>query len=722
MNKKYIFLAVLCMIAQSNFYAQEVEKDDEVEVLEEIIVKAVRADKNTPIAYSNLDKKELEKRNLGQDIPVLLNVLPSVVTTTDAGNGVGYTGIRVRGSDATRVNVTLNGIAYNDSESHGTFWVNMPDFVSSVQNIQLQRGVGTSTNGAGAFGASLNLLTDGFSYDPYAEISNSFGSFNTRKHTLKFSSGLLNNTIEFQGRISKLNSDGYIDRAWADMSSYFLQGTFINKGTLIKALTFGGKQQTYQAWNGATQKEIDKHGRTFNSGGVYYDADGTMKFYDNETDNYWQDHYQLHWSEKWSSNWRTNFALHYTKGYGYYENYKLDRKLSNYGIQGLTINGEEVKRSDLIQRKYLDNDFYGFTSSAQYTTQDVEVIVGTAANRYKGDHFGEVLWVKEPVELDYKQQYYFDNSTKNDFNTFVKATWFVNDFVFYGDLQYRKVGYTANGKETGNVNDTFRFFNPKVGATYTIDNTQQVYASFARANREPNREDYKNGNPVPERLNDFEVGYRFQNDRQQAVNVNVYYMRYKNQLVLTGALSDTGAPIRQNSGDSYRLGVEIDAYIPLAENWIFAPNVAISDNKNIDFKASIDGVIQHLGNTPIAFSPNVIAGGSIAYKKDNWQITWIPKYVGKQYMSNTKDDKSVLNNYFTNDLVFNYSWKPERYIKQVDFNLMFNNLLGRKYISNGYFYTFDDDWSNPGTIETKRVSGYYPQAQFNFLAGVSLKF
>lgn len=725
MKQKYIFPVVLMMVAKANIYAQETKRDSlqaiEGEVLEEIIVKAIRADKNTPVAFSNMNKKELEKRNLGQDIPVLMNVLPSVVTTTDAGNGVGYTGIRVRGSDATRVNVTLNGIAYNDSESHGTFWVNMPDFVSSVQNLQLQRGVGTSTNGAGAFGASLNLLTDSFSYDPYAEISNSFGSFNTRKHTLKFSTGLLNNSIEIQGRISKLNSDGYIDRAWADMSSYFLQGTFINKGTLIKALTFGGKQQTYQAWNGVTADEIKENGRTYNSGGRYKDDNGEVKFYPNETDNYWQDHYQLHWSEKWSSNWRTNFALHYTKGFGYYENYKRNRKLADYGITGLLLEGETVLRSDLIQRKYLDNDFYGFTSSAQYTTSDLELVVGAAANQYKGDHFGEVLWVKNPAIQNYQQQYYFDSSTKNDMNTFVKATWFINNFAFYGDLQYRKVTYTANGEETGNVNDVFNFFNPKVGATYTIDKTQQVYASFARANREPNRSDYKDGNPRPERLNDFEWGYRFENQKNQMFNVNMYYMRYKDQLVLTGALNDVGTPIRENSGDSYRVGVEIEAYIPISSHWRFAPNIALSDNRNIDYKAEIDGKIKHLGNTPIAFSPNIIAGGSIVYHLKDLQITWMPKFVGKQYMSNTKAPDSVLKEYYTNDLVFNYSWKPTKYVKQVDFSLMLNNILNTEYISNGYYYTYNDS-NDSGGVTTVGVAGYYPQAKFNFLAGVSLKF
>jgi len=647
-----------------------------------------------------------------------MNFMPSVVTTTDAGNGIGYSSLRVRGSDATRINVTLNGIAYNDSESHGTFWVNMPDFASSTQNLQLQRGVGTSTNGSGAFGASLNLLTDGISYDAYGEIANSFGSYNSRKHTLKFSTGLLGDTFELQGRISQVNSDGYIDRAWSDMNAYFLQGTFLNKNTLLKALTFGGNQQTYQAWNGLEQADIDTYGRRFNTAGIYYDENGAMKFYDNETDNYKQDHYQLHWNEKWTDRWQSNIALHYTKGYGYYENYKRNQSLEEYGLSH-----ESIEKSDIIRRKYLDNHFYGFTFSTHFSSEQWELIVGGAANQYEGDHFGEIFWVKEPVTYHYRQNYYFDTSKKTDINGYIKATWIVNKWNFFGDLQWRNVHYKANGDDTGLVNDSFAFFNPKTGLSYEISSEQQVYFSYGKAHREPNRNDYENGNPRPEKLNDFELGWRFASKRQFYINVNAYYMRYKDQLVLTGALNDVGAPLRENSGDSYRAGIELDARLPITPQWIFSPNMTISQNKNIDFKEKINGEILNLGDTPIAFSPNFIAGMVISYLPiENLQINWLTKFVGEQYMGNTHSKASKLESYTTNDLVLNYTVFPKKYFKQIDLNLMLNNIFDVKYISNGYYYTYDDDWTTPGTITTIEGAGYYPQATFNFLAGVTLKF
>ena len=721
MKKFYLFSVLVCSITHQNLHAQEQISQDSTylkntEILEEIIVSSIRANSKTPIAYSDLSKKEIEKRNLGQDIPILMNFMPSVVTTTDAGNGMGYTGIRVRGSDATRINVTLNGIAYNDSESHGTFWVNMPDFASSLQNLQLQRGVGTSTNGSGAFGASLNLLTDGFSYNPYAEISNSVGSFNSRKHTLKFSSGLLGNQFELQGRISKLKSDGYIDRGWANMDSYFLQGTFLHESTLIKAITFGGNQKTYQAWNGLEQSDIDTHGRRFNTAGMYYDNNGMMQFYDNETDNYKQDHYQLHWNEKWSTNWSTNLALHYTKGFGYFENYKQKQDLKDYGFT-------QIGTSDLIRRKYLDNSFYGTTFSAQYNHKNFDLILGGAMNEYKGDHFGEILWIKELASQAYKNRYYSDTSKKTDLNGYAKASLSLDNWVLFGDLQLRNVQYKANGLETGLVNDTFLFFNPKAGVTYNFTETNQTYFSYGKAHREPNRNDYENGNPRPEKLDNFELGWRFSNKNQQRLNVNIYYMHYKDQLVLTGALNDVGAPLRENSGNSYRAGIEIDAYLPITSQWIVSPNITLSQNKNLDFKAEIDGEIQNLGNTPIAFSPNIISALGVHYlPTKDFQITWLAKYIGEQYMGNTNSDFSKLDSYFTNDVVFNYSIQPKKYFKQIDIHLMLNNIFNVKYISNGYYYTFNDNWTNPNSIKTVEGAGYYPQAQFNFLTGISLKF
>ncbi|WCM43511.1 TonB-dependent receptor [Flavobacterium sp. CBA20B-1] len=693
------------------------------ETLDEVLVQAVRATNKTPIAYSNLSKEELAKRNLGQDIPVLMNFMPSVVTTTDAGNGVGYTGIRVRGSDGTRINVTINGIPYNDAESHGSFWVNMPDFVSSVENLQLQRGVGTSTNGSGAFGASLNLLTDKFSYDANGEIANSIGSFNTRKHTAKFSTGLVNNTFELTGRLSNLYSDGYIDRASSKLNSYFLQGTFINEGTLLKALVFGGNEKTYQAWNGLEQKDIDKYGRRFNTSGMYYDNEGNMQFYDNETDNYKQDHYQLHWNEKWNSNWNSNVAVHYTKGFGYFENYKVDEDLADYNILPIAVNDETNESSDLIRRKYLDNQFYGVTFSAQYNKDNLEVLFGGAANRYENDHFGEVLWVRSQPINQFKQKYYSDYSTKNDVNGFLKASYIFNEqWILFGDLQLRNVAYKANGNETGLVNDTFNFFNPKAGITYKMNDSSSAYFSYARANREPNRSDYENGNPRPEKLNDFELGWRYASQKL-AVNVNGYYMLYKDQLVLTGALNDVGAALRENSGNSYRLGIEIDGSWQFAPKWLINPNITLSSNKNIDYKAQIDGSLVHLGNTNISFSPNVIVGNALTFSPvKQLNLTWLTKFVGEQYMGNTDSDASKLDSYLTNDINVVYEMPLKKWFQSVSFNLLANNIFNVKYISNGYYYTYDDDWSNPGNIITREGAGYYPQAQFNILGGVTLKF
>lgn len=722
--KSHFLFASFCLVSYSIQAQTNISKDTlSSEILDEVLVQAVRANNKTPMAFSNLNKKDLAKRNLGQDIPVLMNFMPSVVTTTDAGNGVGYTGIRVRGSDGTRINVTINGIPYNDAESHGSFWVNMPDFVSSVENLQLQRGVGTSTNGSGAFGASLNLLTDAYAYEANGEISNSFGSFNTRKHTAKFSTGLINNTFELTGRLSNLYSDGYIDRASSKLNSYFLQGTFINEGTLIKALVFGGKEKTYQAWNGIDAETL-KTNRTYNSSGAYYDDNGQLQFYNNETDNYQQDHYQLHWNEKWNTNWNTNIAVHYTKGFGYFENYKPNENLfDDYGITPIEVNGEIKEASDVIRRKYLDNYFYGITFSAQYIKDDLELLFGGAANTYDNDHFGEVLWVKTQPQKSFPQEFYRDNSKKNDINGYVKASYTFNDqWILFGDVQLRNVSYKANGDDTGLVDDKFNFFNPKAGLTYKINPNSQAYFSYARAHREPNRTDYESGNPKPEQLNDFELGYRFGSEKL-ALNINGYYMLYKDQLVLTGALNDVGAAIRENSGNSYRLGIEIDGTWRFADKWQINPSVTLSSNKNVDYKAQINGELVDLGNTNISFSPNVIVGNALTYTPiNNLYVSWLSKYVGEQFMGNTDSDASKLDAYFTNDLNISYEIPLKKWFKSISFNILANNIFNVKYISNGYYYTYDDDWSVPGSISTIEGAGYYPQAQFNILGGISLKF
>ena len=703
-SQKQLFLGSLLLFALVAFSQEKLKDTTKVNQLDEVLVSAIRVTSKTPVSFSNLSQKEIKTRNLGQDIPILMNYMPSVVTTSDAGNGVGYTGIRVRGSDATRVNVTINGIPYNDSESHGTFWVNMPDFASSLQSIQLQRGVGTSTNGAGAFGASLNMLTDSYSEKAYGEISNSFGSFNTKKHTVKFSTGLLNDRFEIAGRLSKLESEGYIDRASSDLKSYFLQGTYVGKTSLIKALVFGGNEKTYQSWNGIDGETLLTN-RTFNSAGIFTDETGQTRFYDNETDNYQQDHYQLHWNERVSENWNTNLAFHYTKGRGYFENYKEDADFSKYGLNPFTISGTTMNTTDLVRRKWLDNDFYGTTFSANYESEKVDLFLGGGINKYEGDHFGNVIWARFASQSELGDRYYDDVATKTDGNLYSKINYqATTKLSLFGDLQIRNVHYRANAIETGLVNDSFTFFNPKAGLNYTLNNNSNLYFSFARANREPNRTDYEGGNVRPEQLNDYELGWRFATDKFQ-LNSNFYYMAYRDQLILTGTLDDVGNPIRSNSEKSFRLGLEVDANWMFGEQLSVRPNFTLSRNKNSNL--NVDG--QNFGTTDISFSPSLIAGNSIIYKPVNQvQIVWLQKYVGSQFMNNIESSVAKLDAYFVNDLNISYEIKPKTIFKTIELNALINNIFNQKYVSNGYMWDI--------------YPYYYPQAGTNFLAGVTFKF
>jgi iron complex outermembrane receptor protein len=719
--KLSIFAITACFTLSIGLQAQEKETDSlesQKVVLDEVFVSAIRVTKESPVTFSNLTKVDIKPRNLGQDIPVLMNFLPSVVTTTDAGAGVGYTGIRVRGSDATRVNVTINGIPYNDAESQGTFWVNMPDFASSTESLQLQRGVGTSTNGAGAFGASLNVLTDGFSEDAYGQISTSIGSFNTLRNNLKFSTGLLNNQVEISGRLSKINSDGYIDRAKSDLDSYFLQGAFKDDNTLIKGLLFGGHEITYQAWYGIDAQTLQDN-RTFNPSGIYTDLDGNTQFHNNEVDDYKQDHAQFLWNEKLSDFWSTNIALHYTRGRGFFEQYKEDDDFDTYGFEPIFVDGAEVNSTDLIRRRWLDNNFYGTVFSATYKKNSINLIMGGGFNTYEGDHFGEVIWARYASNSSYQDRYYDDSSTKTDFNIYTKVNYqLTNQWSLYGDLQYRTVGYKANGDDTGFVDDTFNFFNPKAGVTFDLNTNNNFYLSYAVANREPNRNDYESGNPKPEKLNDFELGWRYVSTDVQ-VNTNVYYMSYKDQLVLTGELNDVGAPLRENIGDSYRLGLEIDANIRISDKFSIRPNVALSTNKNIDFFIDRDDVLQDLENTNIAFSPSLVAGNILSYTPcQALSLSLFSKYVGEQYLSNTDTEASKLGAYFTTDFNVTYEIKMNRILKSIVISGLVNNILNEKYVSNGYTYL--DSWSTPGN--TFEAQGFYPQAGTNFLIGATLNF
>ncbi|MBU2947891.1 TonB-dependent receptor [Zobellia uliginosa] len=741
---KYFVMLLVCSAMTTQLFAQE-KKIDSVEGkkidLDEVFVSAIRVNKATPVTFSNLKKEEYASRNLGQDIPILMNFLPGVVTTSDAGAGVGYTGIRVRGSDNTRVNVTINGIPYNDSESHGTFWVNMPDFASSTESLQLQRGVGTSTNGSGAFGASLNLLTDAVSDEAYAQISSSVGSFKTLRNNIKFSTGLLNDHIEISGRLSRITSDGYVDRASSDLDSYFLQAAYTDDNTQLKALLFGGHEVTYQSWFGFDPSPINLIGqddnidsnRSFNIGGVKLDDNGDLEgFYDKQEDNYRQNHAQFLWNEKLSDLWSFNLALHFTNGRGFFEEYvddyyytnvlyEGDSQLNFIGRDNFILNGEEITSTDYIRRRWLDNKFYGTVFSANYTKDRLDVILGGGWNSYQGDHFGEVIWARYSNDNQIRDRYYEDDSNKTDFNFYTKANYGLNDkWSLFGDLQYRRVGYLANGEETGLVDDTFHFFNPKAGVVFDLNRNNNFYFSYAVANREPNRNDYESGSPKPEKLNDFELGWRYVSNAFQ-LNTNAYYMRYKDQLVLTGQLNDVGAPLRENVGDSYRAGIELDANILIGNKWQIQPNIAVSTNKNLDFFFERDGELRELGNTNIAYSPNVVIGNSIAYSPvKNFRIATLSKYVGEQYMGNIDSENSVLDAYSQTDLNIQYVLDFKSVIKSITLSALVNNIFDEDIVSNGYFYTYDDDSS--GSVQTIEGAGYYPQAGTNFLLGATVRF
>ncbi|MDG1571729.1 TonB-dependent receptor [Robiginitalea sp. M366] len=744
MKRIYSLVAIVGLATQS--MAQQQEQDtvlqDQIN-LDEVLVSAVRAGQDAPVTFSNLKAERIRSRNLGQDIPILMNFLPSVVTTSDAGAGIGYTGIRVRGSDATRVNITINGIPYNDAESQGTFWVNMPDFASSTESLQLQRGVGTSTNGAGAFGASLNLLTDAVARKAYAEVAGSAGSFGTHKATLKFSTGVLGQGFELSGRLSRIASDGYIDRASSDLDSYFLQGAYVDSNTLVKALLFGGHEITYQSWYGFDPAVLGAIGvdasletnRRYNVAGIQFDDAGNFEgFYENQVDNYKQDHFQLHWSESWSPALRTNLALHYTRGRGFFEEYvddwyytnvffAPDAQLDFLGQPAVEVDGQTRSSTDYIRRRWLDNDFYGTVFSARYQAEELQVTLGGGWNTYRGDHFGEVLWARYAPGINRGDRYYQDDSRKDDGNLFLKADYqFGEAWRVFADLQYRGVQYQANGAETGLVDDRFNFFNPKAGITYGLGAGQDLYFSYAVANREPNRNDYENGNPRPEQLQDFELGWRWTKPGT-SLRVNAYYMRYKDQLVLTGELNDVGAPLRANVGDSYRTGIELDAALRLGPKWEWQPNLALSVNRNVDFFFRRDGELRDLGNTEIAYSPGVVGASRLVYRpSEAWQVALLTKYVGDQYMSNIEAERSRLDAYWQTDVNLQYVIPASGRMPEIALNLLVNNLLDAQFSSNGYFYTYDDDFSNPGTITTIEGVGYYPQAGIHFLAGATVRF
>ena len=688
--------------------------------LDEVIVKGIRAKFSSPISYSNIYKEKLKNKNLGQDLPILLNFLPSVVTTSDAGAGIGYTGIRVRGVSPQSTNITINGIPFNDPESMGTFWVNLPDFTSSVQSLQLQRGIGTSTNGSGAFGASINILTDNISQTPYAEISSSFGSFNTRKNTIKFSTGKINDVFEFSGRFSKIDSDGYVDRAYSDLKSYFIQGTYLKGSTLIKAISFAGHEKTYQSWYGLTMDQLKENRRQ------------NPYTYENEIDNYKQDHYQLHWNEKINNFWSFNLGLNYTYGRGYFEQYREDDNIDTYGgivSSDTNLNGEKTYTTDLIRRRWLDNDFYVFNSSLNFVQNKIDFTISSSYSSYVGDHFGEVIWARTfSSNGKIRDRYYEGLGEKKDLSFFTKLLYSINEKIeFYSDLQYRNVKYNTSGTTSDLVNmvidKSYGFFNPKIGLSYKLNPNSLLYVSYARANREPNRTDYESNPDIqPERLNDIEFGWRLRN-KNMSLNLNSYFMLYDEQLILTGEIDDVGNPKRTNSGSSYRIGLEIENRINISELFSFETNLTLSSNKNKNIFSMVDGALYNYGKTNISFSPSFVGSNAIIYQpSEKISLSLLSKYVGKQYMGNTDQPNSILESYFVNDINITYSIKPEKIFQSVSINFLINNILNKEYISNGYYYTYDDTWSVPGQIKTLDGAGYYPQATRNFLAGLVFEF
>lgn len=744
MNRK--MYASCLMLLSLGMNAKEIETDSLRTVeLDDVNIMSTRATKTTPVAFTNISGEQIEKVNFGQDLPYLLSMTPSAITTSDAGGGIGYTTLRVRGVDATRINVTANGIPINDAESHSVFWVNLPDLASSVKDIQVQRGAGTSTNGAGAFGASVNLQTGHSSLKPYAEFCGSYGSFNTHKETVKVGTGLIGDHWTFDARLSNISTDGYIDRASVGLNSYYLQGAYYTDNTSVKLITFAGKERTYHAWNYASKEEMAEYGRKYNSCGyMYTDENGVAHYYDDQTDNYVQKNWQLLVNHTFSPAWNLNVGLHYTKGDGYYQEYKDGRTLVEYALQPFMQDGALVDESDLVRKKAMDNHFGGGVFSLNYKDERLNASLGGALNRYEGDHFGKVLWVKNYAGmLSPDHEYYRNVGTKTDGNVYLKADYSLTDNLnAYADLQYRHIDYTIEGNNDKwnsvtndglqrlDIDDTFDFFNPKFGLSWQINDHNRVFGSFSVAQKEPTRNNYTDGklleHPKAERLLDYELGYVFAN-KWLNIGANLYYMDYKDQLVLTGELNEIGEPVAANVPESYRMGVELMAGVKLDCGFTWDINATLSKNRVKDFTETLyedewvggEQWITKKGDTHIAFSPDFILNNQFGYNYKGFSASLQSQYVSKQYMSNADCENHVLDAYFVSNLNLAYTFKLPS-LKSVTVGCTVYNLFNEEYENNGYagsgFY-YDGD---------QRVrydyAGYAAQAGTNFLAHLTLKF
>jgi len=714
--------------------------------IDEIIVKSLRATDKSPVAYSNIDKETLAKSNLGQDIPYLLSMTPSFVASSDAGTGIGYTGFRIRGTDAARINVTINGIPYNDADEQGAYWVDLPDFTSSLESVQVQRGVGTSTNGAGAFGANINLQTENYAQKASGETSATLGSFNTLKATVKASSGLINGHWAIDTRLSSVKSDGYIDRGSVDMKSYFVQAGYYDEKTSIKFLTFGGTEKTYHAWDGVPKDSLTTH-RTYNRCGFMgNDANGQPLYYQNQTDNYIQTNYQLVGVHTFSTEFSINAGLHYTRGDGYYEEYKQDQPMKTYSLSSYILNGTTVDNSDLVRQKKMGNDFAGGVFSLNYQKNKLTAQLGGAANNYWGNHWGDVIWVKNYVgDILPITEYYRSKVNKLDANIYLKGNYELSlKWNFFADLQYRYVNYTLKGTndqwddainamQVLDVKKPFNFFNPKVGAFYRPNNKNDIFASLAVANREPTRTNYTDGTPATaptnETLYDAEVGYKFHND-VVSLGANGYLMYYRNQLILTGKINDIGEMLTENIPLSFRSGIELMGSIKPVDWLRWDVSATFSHNRIIRFTEFVDMYdanwnwtgqqSNYIGYTPIAFSPELLANSMITFTKGNFEAGFQSQYIGKQYIDNTGSDDRSLSSYFVNNLRLSYNL-PVKGIRGIGLTLLVNNLFNEQYISNAWTYSYyQGDFST--NLQRYNDFGFYPQAGTNFLASVKVKF
>jgi iron complex outermembrane receptor protein len=682
-----------------------------------VIIIGNRASDNTGTSFTNLTRTEIKKADVGMDLPYILDMTPGLVSTSDAGAGVGYTTMRIRGTDLSRINVTVNGIPFNDPESQGAWFVDLPDFAGSLQSIQVQRGVGTSVNGPAAFGASVDMQTGEIHNKPFAELMMSYGSFNTQRYRLSSSTGLIDGKYFFDVRLSKIWSDGYIDRAFSDMKSFFVSAGYVGNKSTLKLNIFSGKEKTYQAWYGVPKDSLETN-RTMNP-----------YTYDNETDNYIQTHYQLLYTNNLSKKWLLNAGLHYTKGNGYYENYKNNKKLSSYGLSDYIAGNDTIKRTDLVQQKWLDNDFYGMVFNVNYNSQKLKLNIGGAANSYDGDHYGNIIWTKKvPLPKDY--EWYRNNGKKSEISAYAKATYqLMESLSFYGDIQYRSINYDMNGIHDDlhdlTAHYEFGFLNPKLGIVYKLNNRNRIYGSVAVANKEPSRNNYRDADagytPLPEKLTDYELGYLF-NSTDKLLRFNFYYMDYKDQLVATGKVNNVGAAIMTNVDKSYRAGVEIIAGWKVSESFDWNFNVALSQNKILDFTEYVDNwdtwgqEEKYLGTTDISFSPAVVAKNSFNFHLlKTLDIALLSRYVGRQYIDNTSNKERSLDPYFVTDLRFDYALRVKG-LKNLSFNLSINNILNEMYESNAWVYRYIYGGNE------YEMNGYFPQAGINFMAGFRVRF